>query len=115
MITTSLHFLLRLVLSALHLVLDYLIQPLPKWQVQLVRVAAVISTSSALALLASGAGRSSFAAFFLVFLISRPIPPKHRWLWPIAMSILTLVTLDTTYMWLHGVLVPIGRIYTLSN
>lgn len=68
---------------------------------QLVRVAALISGGSALALLASGAGGSSFAALFLVFLISRPIPPKHRWLWPIAMSVLTLVTLDTTYVWLH--------------
>jgi hypothetical protein len=100
------YFLLRLVLSALNLVLDYLIQPLPRWQVQLVRVAALISGGSALALLASGAGRSSFAAFFLVFLISRPIPPKHRWLWPIAMSLLTFVTIDATCLWLqvHGLL-----------
>lgn len=95
------HFMLRLVLTALNLVLSYLIRPLPRWQVRLVRVAAVVSTSCALALLASGAGGSSFAAFFLVFLISRPIPPKHRWLWPIAMSALAFTTVDTTYVWLH--------------
>lgn len=100
-----LHFLLRLVLALLNAVLDYLIQPLPKWQTRLVWVAAFVSTSSALVLLAGGTGRQSLIAFFLVFIVSRPIPPKHRWAWPIVVGCLTLIVGSAPYTWLqvHGI------------
>ncbi|SHJ85420.1 hypothetical protein SAMN02745146_0356 [Hymenobacter daecheongensis DSM 21074] len=104
---TSLHFLLRLVLGALNLVLAYLVQPLPKWQVQLVRVAAVVSTSAAVVMLAQGASiGQSLAPFFLLLVASRPLPARGRWKFGVVMACLFLVVGGIPLTWLqaHGLL-----------
>lgn len=102
-----LHFLLRLVLGALHLVLNYLIQPLPRWQTQLVRVAAVVSTSAAVVMLAQGASvGQSLAPFFLLLVASRPLPARGRWKFGLAMAGLFLLVGGIPLSWLqsHGLL-----------
>jgi hypothetical protein len=107
MITTSLYFLLRLVLAALHLVLNYLIQPLPKWQVSLVRVAAIVSTSAAAVLLAQGAsGGQSLAPFLLLLVASRPLPARGRWKFALVMVGLFVLVGGIPLSWLqaHGLL-----------
>ena len=105
MITTSLHFLLRLALAALNLMLNYLIQPLPKWQMQLVRVAAVVSTSAAAVMLAQGAsGGQSLAPFFLLLVASRPVPARGRWKFALVMVGLFVLVGGIPLAWLqaHG-------------
>ena len=84
MMNEFLHFLLRLVLTILNIVLNYLIQPLPRWHVQLVRVAAVVSFCCALVMLSQGAGRGSIAPFLLLLLVSRPLPSTGRWKFALA-------------------------------
>lgn len=111
MVNDFLHFLLRLVLdlvlNALNRVLNYLIQPLPDWQTQLVRVAAVVSTSAAAVMLAQGASAGqSLAPFFLLLLASRPLPAKGRWKFGVAMAGLFLLVGGIPLSWLqsHGLL-----------
>lgn len=80
MIKNLLYFLLHRVLDALTLVLTYLIQPLPHWQVQLVRLAAAVSTIAAVTVWLQGASvGQSLAPFFLLLLASRPLPARGRW------------------------------------
>jgi hypothetical protein len=105
MITTSLHFLLRMALAALNLVLNYLIQPLPRPQVWLVRVAAVVSVSAAAAMLAQGAsGGQSLAPFFLLLVASRPVPARGRWKFALVMGGLFVLVGGIPLSWLqaHG-------------
>lgn len=107
MVNDFLHFLLRLVLGALNLVLNYLIQPLPHWQTQLVRVAAVVSTSAALVMWLQGASvGQSLAPFFLLLLASRPLPTRGRWKFGVAMAGLFLLVGGIPLTWLqaHGLL-----------
>lgn len=79
-IIAFLRFLLHLVLEGLNRVLAYLIQPLPAWQVQLVRLAAVVSLYAAATVWVHGASfGQSLAPFFLLLLASRPLPPRGRW------------------------------------
>lgn len=96
-----LHLLLTVVRALLGLAQAYLFQPLPTWQKPLVFIAGVISAASALAGLSLGLGAQSLGAFFLLFLASRPIPPKRRWLWPVAMSCLTCLVGGVPYTWLQ--------------
>ena len=107
MITTSLHFLLRLALAALNHGLNYLVQPLPRWQVQLVRVAAIVSVSAAAVMLAQGAsGGQSLAPFLLLLVASRPLPARGRWKFSLVMGGLFVLVGGTPLTWLqtHGLL-----------
>ena len=99
------HFLLRLALAALNLVLNYLIQPLPRRQVWLVRVAAVVSVSAAAVLLAQGAsGGQSLAPFFLLLVASRPVPARGSWKFALVMGGLFVLVGGIPLSWLqaHG-------------
>lgn len=101
-----LHFLLRAALAAVNIVLTYLIQPLPQWQQQLVRAAAVVSSSAALVMLDQGAGRGSIAPFLLLLLVSRPLPARGRWKFALATSCLFFLVGSIPYQWMqmHGLL-----------
>jgi hypothetical protein len=80
MVNDFLRFLLHLALDVLNRVLAYLIHPLPKWQVQLVRGAAAVSTIAAVTVWLNGASvGQSMAPFFLLLLASRPLPARGRW------------------------------------
>lgn len=75
-----LHFLLSAVLKLLEIVLDYLVKPLPDWQRQIVRAAAVVSTCAAVVMWLEGASLGqSLAPFFLLLLASRPLSERGRW------------------------------------
>lgn len=101
-----LHLTLTVLRALLRLVYAYLVQPLPAWQKPLVVIAGVISTASALVSLSLGLGAQSLIAFLLLFLVSRPVPPKRRWLWPVAMCCVTYLVGSAPYTWLqvHGLL-----------
>lgn len=105
MVNDFLHFLLHLVLGllldALNRVLNYLIQPLPRWQVWLVRVAAVVSTAGALVMFSEGYGRGSIAPFLLLFLVSRPLPVRGRWQFVLFTSCLFLAVVGIPLTWLQ--------------
>lgn len=99
MIIKPIHFLPSLMLSVLNIVLDYLIKPLPRWQVVLVWIALAASISCALIM-------SSFAPFLLPLFVSRPLPTKNRWKFALATGCLFYFVAGIPYQWLqaHGLM-----------
>ena len=72
---------------------------------QLVRVAAVVSTSAAAVLLAQGAsGGQSLAPLFLLLVSSRPLPARGRWKFALVMASLFVLVGGIPLSWLqaHG-------------